>query len=338
MKRIISLVFALAITLTFMLSSLTASAQVVYKGKMEVAVISANPKDTVIVPISFNENPGIMAVTIDFTYDSSVLEYVKFYKGNVVSDYGVAAYPEQNRVRFVSCQNSNDTLKNGTFISLEFKVKENAKAGLSEISVKYTNGDFCNKNLDRIMPKIISGGVKVAFNGSNCEHKSYNEWEKVAEPTCEAGGTEQHYCLACGHSESREIEKTGHNFDDDWVIKTPATKDSDGVMVRYCIFCQKAETRNYTLEQSDDENIPNQKDDIISNDKVEDILGEQKPQEEEKNPVKDLDDLISQIAPELQPEGEMGVMEKIEESVPALKKILNFFEMILLFVFRLIFV
>ncbi len=334
MKKIIAIIFSAMLVSVLLITTLTAYAADIRQGKFEVAEISANPGDTVIVPITFTENPGIMAVTINFTYDSSVLEYVNYHKGTVVSDYGVKAFPEENRIRFVACQNSNDTLNNGTFISFEFKVKKNAKAGLSQIGINYSKGDFCNKNLDRIMPKVVSGGVKVQFVGDNCDHSRYSDWEKVAEPSCEGEGKKQKYCLNCGHVESESIPKSNHYYEDNWTIEVAATKDKDGVMVRYCVFCQNEQRRNYSLEQSGDK-IPNQKDEAVSNDVVTDILGEVEPEEPEQDPVKDLDSIIGSIAPDIQKDSDITVMEKIKECYPALDKILSWFEKIFIFLFGL---
>ncbi len=332
MKKTIAIIFSLMLASVLLITTLTVSAAEIKEGKFEIAEISANPGDTVTVPISFTENPGIMAVTINFTYDSKVLEFVKYHKGTVVSDYGVKAFPEENRIRFVSCQNSNDTLNNGTFISFEFKVKKGAKAGLSNIGISYSKGDFCNKNLDRIMPKVISGGVKVQFDGSNCGHTNYTDWEKVAEPSCEGEGKKQKYCLACGHVESESIPKTDHHYEDNWTIEVAATKDEDGVMVRYCVFCQEEQRRSYSLEQSGNK-IPNKKDDAVSNDVVTDILGEYEP--DEQDPVKDLDSFIEGVAPDIQKDGNVTVMEKIEEAYPALKTILSWFERLFMLLFGL---
>lgn len=320
MKRIIAVIFSLVLISGLLVSSLTTSAADLKEGKFEIANVQANPNDTVIVPISFTENPGIMAVTINFTYDSNVLEYVKYHKGTVVSDYGVKAYPEENRIRFVSCQNSNDTINNGTFISFEFKVKSNAKVGLSKIDIKYSRGDFCNKNLDRIMPSVTAGGVNVKYNGSNCDHSEFSEWETVAEPTCEGEGIKQRYCLSCAHIETDSIPKVDHCYEENWTIEVPAKKGKDGVMVRYCLFCQKPQRRNYSIDVTGDNKIPNKKDEAVSNDVVTDILGEAKPGDYNPDSYNEVDNIISNIVPD------DSVMEKIEETNPILYTIFSFFE------------
>lgn len=336
MKKIIAILSSVMLISVLLITTLTTSAAQIKKGKFEIANVSANPGDTVIVPITFNENPGIMAVTINFTYDSNVLEYVKYHKGTVISDYGVKAFPDENRIRFVCCQNSNDSVNNGTFISFEFKVKNGAKAGLSKIDINYTKGDFCNKNLDRIMPSVTSGGVNVQFTGSNCDHSEYSDWEKVAEPTCETDGIEQRYCLNCGHVESGSIEKTGHYYEDNWTVEVAATKDKDGTLIRYCVFCQHAQRKNYTYQETGDDKIPNTKDSAVSNDVVTIILGEtKKAKEEEFDATKEIDSFIENVNPDLQLEGDVSITEKIEESYPALEKIILFFEKAFLVLFGL---
>ena len=56
-------------------------------GHITVSTVTAVNGDTVVVKLTMSENPGIMAMTISVTYDSSVLTYEKFYRG-YLRDYG----------------------------------------------------------------------------------------------------------------------------------------------------------------------------------------------------------------------------------------------------------
>lgn len=126
-------------------------------GHITVSTVTAVNGDTVVVKLTMSENPGIMAMTISVTYDSSVLTYEKFYRG-YLRDYTVADHPDENLIRFVNCENGN-ARNNAVIVSFQFKVKDSAAFGFYPINIEYKQGDFCNWKLEKLMPKITSGGV-----------------------------------------------------------------------------------------------------------------------------------------------------------------------------------
>lgn len=277
-KKLISVLTVLSLLATILNFGFAASAKTVKKGIVTVGTISAVVGDTVIVPVSISENPGIMAITISITYDSSVLEYVRFFRGTVVKDYTVAAHPDKNLIRFVNCESSDKT-NDGELINLQFKIKDNAMAELYPISVSYSAGDFCNYELDKIMPEVVSGGIEVAFNGSNCTHKKYGEWTVAAEPSCEDCGAEQRICKTCGHIELRDTDPIGHEYSNKWTIDRPATKEQDGMMTRYCIRCDDYVDRiSFSLENANEGGFKNEiTNEVPVNEFTESLFKEQYP-------------------------------------------------------------
>lgn len=321
MKKAFSLFLCVILLFSAFMFSASAENGVDKSGNINIATVDAAVGDTVIVPVTITENPGIMAITVNFTYDSSTLEYVGYSKGNIFSDYGVKAFPEENRIRFVNCE-SGDKKKDGTFLSFEFKVKEDAKMGLSKIGLRYSKGDFCNYDLEKLMPTIISGGVNVAFNGSNCDHKKYDEWYEATPATCEQQGVEQRNCKTCGHTEQRKTEKLPHKYSEEWTVKTPATKDSVGYMVRYCNYCDNyTDKLEYSLEQSEDTGINN-------------VEGEPV----DKNEHSDFIDNAIEKAEKEKNEAKVAAFDKIKEVIPAIDTILEIFEKILLFILAIFFI
>lgn len=286
MKKIFSFILSICICATVFSTALSASAAVVKKGVITIASTAANTGDEISVPIEISENPGIMAITISVTYDSSALEYIEFLKGMVLKDYTVVDHPNKNLIRFVSCE-STDKKRNGALITLRFKVKDNAEWGFSKIDIKYSQGDFCNWNLDKIMPTVVSGGVDIAYNGNNCSHKDYGEWKTVAVPTCASEGIKERTCKKCNHVDSMKIAKVGHEYPEEWTVETAATKDKPGTMVRYCITCKSFVDRiEYTVEDSEEGGFNNQiGTEISKNEIIEDNFKEQNP-DKEFTPVK----------------------------------------------------
>lgn len=225
-------------------------------GHITVSTVTAVNGDSVIVKLDMSNNPGIMAMTISITYDSSVLTYERFYRG-YLRDYTVANHPDKNLIRLVNCENGN-LHKNTTMISFQFKIKEDADFGFYPITIDYKQGDFCNWKLQKLMPEITPGGVNIEFNGKNCNHKKYGKWETAAPAGCTEPGAEQRACKKCGHIEIRETEPIGHSFSPEWTVDEPATKDTLGKMSRHCERCDATtDLLTFTLKDVEDNKIDN---------------------------------------------------------------------------------
>ncbi len=159
LKRVVCSFLALSIAVSAMLCRATDS-----DGDITIAVAKGIPGSSVTVPITIENNPGIMAITISITYDSSALEYVEFEKGDILKDYMVVAHPAKNIIRFVCCE-TKDRTGDGRLLSLKFNIAEDAPVGLHEIDINYSSGDFCDWNLKKLMPGITPGGVNVLKPG-----------------------------------------------------------------------------------------------------------------------------------------------------------------------------
>lgn len=281
-KKLLSVMLCIALLFSLFTYNLTLKAE--EQCIVSVDTMQANVGDSLIVRLRIKNNPGIMAMTISVTYDSSALEYQTYYPSIHFSDYTVKAHPNKNLVRLVICEKEDKT-NDGAIVGFVFKVKDNAEAKLHEISVEYSSGDFCNYNLQRIMPKIVSGGIDVAYNGSNCKHRNYDDWTEIMPPSCKKGGVEHRKCTKCEHIEMRETEPIGHDFDDKWVVDIPATKDTPGTMSRHCKRCDATtDETNFKLQHVEDGNIENKVEgNVPENDVVKDIIDKQHPELKEEN-------------------------------------------------------
>lgn len=326
-KHIVCVITAFALLLGIV--NISVNAENYSDGHIIIDTVSAVTGDTVIVKLNMENNPGIMAMTISITYDSSALSYQKFYRG-YLRDYMVVDHPDKNLIRLVNCESINFR-DNDTMISLEFKVKDNAEFGFYPISVEYKSGDFCNFNLKKFMPKITSGGVDIAFNGNNCSHKKYDEWQTVAKPSCENPGAEQRNCIKCGHADIKEIPAVGHDYEDLWTIDKPATAESSGIMSRHCKNCDSStDTLTFSLEQSEEEKLQNNSGSVVNKSEFTDkLVKEQLPEKSDEKPNEKTDengkensgeDIFTEIV-----EGEDGPIEKITSAVPDLPKFMKIF-------------
>lgn len=114
--------------------------------------------DKVKVPVKISGNPGFMAIQLEIEYDTSVLKYKNYSKGDVLNDIDVAA--NGNKVKFLGIEN-NDINDNGVLVYLEFDILEKA-SGSSEI--KFVEGEgtmLANFNEEIIKTSYNNGSVKV---------------------------------------------------------------------------------------------------------------------------------------------------------------------------------
>jgi len=278
LKRAKIFIICFLLIILSLIPSFSVSAAIIEKGIITIGTVSGNTGDTVIVPITIAENPGISGITISITYDSSALEFVKDIKGNVLYEYQTKAHPTRNIIRLVTSEQGNRN-NNGTMLSLEFKIAAKAPAKLYKIDINYSKGDFCNWQLDSIMPKIISGGVDVKLSKSNCTHKTFTAWSVATIPSCLESGAEKRSCTFCGHVELRDTAPIGHEFSKDFTIDKEATKTESGLMSRHCIRCKEyTDQISYTLKDSNTGNIENKFDTVIpSNDYIDKLNKEQNP-------------------------------------------------------------
>lgn len=283
-KKLVS-VFLCLVLLTGVLSiGFTAhAANIIEKGILTVDTVDGPAGESVYVSLKFTENPGLMGVSISVNYDPTVLTLEEHKMGDILSDCMLNNRVDKKYIRLVSLdffEKKND----GTLITFKFKVAEDVAAkALSPITVTYNRGDFCNQEIQPIMPTVVSGGVNVIPKPKKeCEHKEYGEWKIAAPATCEVEGVEQRLCTECGHSETKAIAALGHNYSDEWTVDTPATAEKDGTMSRYCTRCDSYVDRvTFSLEQTENNKIDNTFG-STQNDKeyAEEIFKEQNPDKE----------------------------------------------------------
>ena len=224
----------LLITFAYIPQPLAALGKAEY-GTITIDTITAAAGDTVIVPLRIENNPGIMAITISVTYDKDALTYEKYIRG-YLSDYTVADHPNKSLIRFVNCETHNRD-DNGIMVSFQFTVNENVSAGLHPISIDYSIGDFADWEHNKLEPVIVSGGVKVPYNGSNCSHTAYGSWQVVAPAGCLTPGAKQRSCKTCGHTQIQDTAPVGHTYEKNWTVDRVATKTQSGTMSRHCLHC-----------------------------------------------------------------------------------------------------
>lgn len=206
----------------------------------DVVVSSATgiPGDSVVFNVDIVGNPGIMAVTVTFHYDPNILEYEAYYAG-ILSKDTLARHSGYISVVYCGRQ---DLTGDGTLFSMKMKIKDGAPVGAYPVTVKNNRcedtleGAFANWNADRLSGNAVPGSITIGYNGENCKHR-FSAYESVVPAGCTTDGVDSRSCTVCGHTETVETPKLGHQYEENWTIDTAAAADASGVMSRHCVRC-----------------------------------------------------------------------------------------------------
>ena len=260
-----------------------------------VSQLTAIPGDTVVVNVDIKDNPGIQAMTFTLSYDNTVVSFEKYTKGGL-KDYTIVNHENTGYVSFVNCESTNKKY-NGTIFSVTFKVKDDAAAG--EYAFKICNispldrgedlaGCFANKEHTKITPIIENGKLIVGETCKNSGHK-FSDWSEVTAPGCVEKGAESRSCKreGCGHTETRETDPIGHNFEDKWTVDKAATESESGTMSRHCTRCTATKDEMFfDLDLPADKDFENKEEAPVTPDKwevLEEIIEEEKEAEKQEN-------------------------------------------------------
>ncbi len=134
-------------------------ADVVKKGSVKTPEIKTTNDETIKVPIKIDKNPGIWGCQFNFDYDTSIFEYVGYENGNLFEECDVNV---NNGVikSLITKTDLENTKKNGTIITFELKIKEDAPKGTYELKLR-DDSQIVNIEEQIVSPKINIGKVTV---------------------------------------------------------------------------------------------------------------------------------------------------------------------------------
>ena len=207
----------------------------------ELAVTSAQgyEGDTVKVTVSYNNNQGTAGFEFRMYYDPDVLELVKTTLSEDVFIEDVVILGDKNAnekmTNFVSyaVAMAKENKKSGELYTVEFKIKDGAAIGNSEL--KITDLVPSNFNGDLITVNSKNSYVKVL-----CKHADTEEVVKEAV-TCTKDGVTEVRCKKCGELvDTKTVKSTGHKFGE-YEVVTEATCSKDGLKRRTCSVCNEVE-------------------------------------------------------------------------------------------------
>ncbi len=139
-------------------------------GESEIAIGSGDGTvgSSVTIPLTVNTVPekGIGSFNFNIKYDTGILEVAEVKPGDALvsgADFDYMINAETGTVSFLfTCSNDgkDSITKPGVITNISFKIKENAKKGVTQIT-SGTPGAFGDISLNRINAVFKEGGIKV---------------------------------------------------------------------------------------------------------------------------------------------------------------------------------
>lgn len=136
-------------------------------GKFIVGDAEAVVGEEFTVPVSLDNNPGIISMKLAVSYDAAVLELVSATVGDFGSAEGevpsLSFGPVENvpfTINWVDALGQNNK-NNGTVANLTFRVKDAAAAGTTTVSVDYDPDDVFDYDLENVEFTCTNGTVTI---------------------------------------------------------------------------------------------------------------------------------------------------------------------------------
>lgn len=140
-------------------ADLNSSDEMISAGSIKAPSVNAEQGKTVSVPIKLNENPGIVAGKLVFEYDSEAFSYNGCDNGDILEDCEDNASDGKISIIVIGDE-IKDTAANGTLVTLNFTIKDNAAKGNYEIKVS-DETMLCNAEEKIVVPEISNGIITV---------------------------------------------------------------------------------------------------------------------------------------------------------------------------------
>ncbi len=127
-----------------------------------VSTVSGAPGKEVSVTVSVAGNPGVCAGRLAVSH-GEYLELTGVTDGGLLSgaNFGTDKTADPYYVTWDDSLAAKDNAKNGTLVTLKFRIKSDAPSGSQPVTVSYVPGDFVNVSLKSVTFAVTNGAVKV---------------------------------------------------------------------------------------------------------------------------------------------------------------------------------
>ncbi len=164
MKRFLSVLlsFALFITIFPILDVKAISPSI------SAEIVSAVAGDTVEVNVLLSDNPGIIALGLDVSYDTEKLDLLDVKNGDIFPDSCMTAGNNKDSVPYTLIWDeigSQNNMSNGIVVKLVFAVLPTAD-GISEIGISLRKSSTINSTLNKVSFATSNGAVQIKNGGT----------------------------------------------------------------------------------------------------------------------------------------------------------------------------
>ena len=120
-----------------------------------------NPSKQAKITLSIENNPGIVGLTLQISYDESAMTLSNAENGTAIKGENITFTPPKSGSNFVWSGTSvkSDEVSDGTLLTLTFDISENAKLGEYPISVSCLNA--VDNELKKVPIKIDSSSISI---------------------------------------------------------------------------------------------------------------------------------------------------------------------------------
>lgn len=136
--------------------------------------VTCEAGQTVDLPVTISNNPGICTAKLTISYDKNQLELINVTNGTVITD-GFTPGGSMAAVPFSVVWNSGTKIVtgNGTVVTFTFRMKSVVSAGTKAVvTLSGSEYDICDENLDPVAFETVNGSVSVPVVLSSIAVKS----------------------------------------------------------------------------------------------------------------------------------------------------------------------
>ena len=158
MKKILVLLLVLLLVFGMLPVSVFAAGTI----SITAGKVTGTAGTTVDVPISFPDNPGINNAGFYVNYDSATLTFKGWTAGTVFAESEIDGNFESNPMIISAYTGKNNKTAKGTFITLQFEIKNGAAAKEYPITLETGRlGGFTNIAEEELTPVYTNGSIIV---------------------------------------------------------------------------------------------------------------------------------------------------------------------------------
>ncbi|MCM1340111.1 MAG: Ig-like domain-containing protein, partial [Acetobacter sp.] len=156
-KKIISSLLALVLLIVTIVPTISSVAAIGNSRNMIIGTAEGYRGDNVNINVTLENNPGFSTASIKIDYDA---ERINLDSAELCGEFASGANVSYDNLPYLTFVKNNDST-DSLFLTLSFKILENAEIGNVPISILYDEGDISNKAEEDVNFEVIPGGIDI---------------------------------------------------------------------------------------------------------------------------------------------------------------------------------